>query len=783
MTRSTAIRLALASVVVACTSYAPIALPPPPPPTPTLAPFPTPEFRISHAVEPVRYRARLALGTTSFTGHVELDATLASDVSLFWLHAVGLRMSRARAIRGDITVELEVSPQRDQQLGFRAHAPLAAGAWTIAIDYTGVIHELEPQVDDPPFGLRDRWTFGVFRREVDGATYIASQSEAIYARQIFPCIDEPDRKVPWQLTLDVADGLVAAGNAPIARTTSLGGHRTRVELAETLPLPSYLIAFAVGPFDVVDAGRVRILALRGHAANVATAAKLATLDLATLERWVGVPLPYPKLDLVEVSHPGWGAMENPGLITFDSRLLEDAHPDTTIAHELAHLWFGDIVTPAWWNDIWLNESFATYFAARLDGFAGAIDLDWWARAAAGETNAILPAATTHQLEARTFAPDREIEHGAGVLAALERWLGSDAFLHSVHAYLTAHANGTVTTTDLATAFGPAIADELYAMLDGGWPTLAVTLDCTAKPHVVTTSSTDRAWPLCVAYDRDGKRGEACGTSAEPLELPAHACPRWLLANANARGMYTLRWDSMALDALLARAWKQLTLAEKIYIFDQQSSYAAKLDVLAKLDGERDPRWLDREAALLASVARYVPSDLAAVFAKRAIDRFAATARAADLLDERDAHAVAIIEQVGDPATEAHAKALFERARDLANAGVDLPTILALAMRSDPALADRVFRDLDVSGHDYFHISVEQALGELPSIVDLLARNAARSAKLPSHVVVLLLRNVCDAASRDRVVALLGNKDATDLIDRCISTKQALDSHFRAWLTH
>ncbi|HEY1550500.1 MAG TPA: M1 family aminopeptidase, partial [Kofleriaceae bacterium] len=491
---------------------------------------------------------------------------------------------------------------------------------------------------------------------------------------------------------------------------------------------------------------------------------------------------YPKLDLVEVSHPGWGAMENPGLITFTSTLLEDPHPDNVVAHELAHLWFGDTVTPAWWNDIWLNESFATYFAARLEGFSGSYDLDWWARRANSANNLIVPAATTQQLENHAFAPESEITHGAGVLAALDRWLGSDVFLHVLHEYLAAHVNGTVTTADLATALGSDAGAELRVMIDGGWPAISATLDC---KRVVTTSSRSLAWPICVAYDRDGTRAEACGTTAESFKLPAHACPRWLLGNANARGMYTLQADEPTLDAVVEHGWKQLTLAEKIYVFDLQPTFMPSLDLLAKLDGDLDPRWLDREAAFLVMLERYVPSDLEAAFRKRVIDRFGVAARKVDLATNRNAgdHAVDLIARVGDAETEAHAAALVEHARELAKDWVDVTPILALAMRNNPALADRLFHELGPAIRDIFDNDLEESLAALPSILDVLARDPARTAKLPPYLLTLLLQRVCDVASRVRAVALVGDGPAVAQIDRCIATKQQLDPHFRAWLTH
>src|SRR5262249_44105565 len=187
-----------------------------------------------------------------------------------------------------------------------------------------------------------------------------TQFEAVYARRTFPCFDEPDNKVPWQLTLDVPAKLVAVANSPAASEAPLPGDKKRVEFAPTRPLPSYLVAFGVGPFDIVDAGKtrrgtpVRIVALAHRAADAAFAAKTSAKLIDYLEDYFGSPYPYPKMDMLTIPITvGFGAMENAGLITYtETSLLSDAKASkerhlrwiSVAAHELAHHGFGGLAT-------------------------------------------------------------------------------------------------------------------------------------------------------------------------------------------------------------------------------------------------------------------------------------------------------------------------------------------------------------------------------------------------------------------------------------------------------
>ena len=320
---------------------------------------------------PARYQVSLTVvpGQAAFEGVVDIAVKLVEPTSLIWLNGTELSIREAHARGAGQVFPARVVPGGDDFVGFAFDEKVPAGAARLHVEYAGKISDHD-----------DR---GLFVEDEEGTPYVFSQFESTDARRAFPCFDEPSSKVPWQLTLHVPAGDTALSNTSVLSESKEGPGMKAVHFAETKPLPSYLVAFAVGPFDLVDAGKagkkgtpVRLAVPHGQAAQAAFAAATTPAIIARLEDLFGVPYPYDKLDMVAVPRlVTFGAMENAGLITF-TRAGMLARPEeetpafkirfsSTTTHELGHHWFGDLVTTAWWDDIWLNEAFATWVEAKI----------------------------------------------------------------------------------------------------------------------------------------------------------------------------------------------------------------------------------------------------------------------------------------------------------------------------------------------------------------------------------------------------------------------------------
>ena len=588
-----------------------IAPPPPdaaPVPSTTGAEPPQPTLRLPKNFVPTSYAAKLSIDPAqpTFEGSIVIEGDVRERSSVIWLHGRHLAVHRGTASHGDpyatpamTPMVLTVTPHGEDLLELRTESALEPGTWRLQLDYTGELDTLD--------------TTGAFKEVVAGAPYVYTQFEAIYARRVFPCVDEPDSKVPWKLTLEVPTGQLAVSNTSVERETPIGTGGRRFEFGATKPLPAYLVAFGVGPFDVVPAGTtrtgapIRMITLKGRGAEAAWAAKTTPQLVALLEDWFDMPYPYAKLDLLTIPMTvGFGAMENAGLITYSERLmlLDPQHASwgrrsrwvATAAHELAHQWFGDLVTMAWWDDIWLNEGFANWMEVKI---TSKFEPAWHAelgelamRTSALESDGVISARQVREpIESASDILDVfdgiTYDKGASVLAMFESYVGADLFQRGVREYIKAKAYGTATSADFVAAIskvaGRDLAPAFATFLDQpGAPELAFNLHCGPTPTVELsqqrfvapgspTPTATRPWivPVCVAYDNAGKRAEACTLLDGPtgkLALETKTCPRWVMPNVNGRGYYRTRLTSSQVTALRDEAWPLLSWSERRALF-------------------------------------------------------------------------------------------------------------------------------------------------------------------------------------------------------------------------
>ena len=568
-----------------------------------------PQLRLPTTVAPVSYRAQLQLdpAQTSFSGHIAIQIEVKQSIKIIWLNANHIDVARAALKEDGATLTPKVIPGGDDFIGLAFDSPVKSGTAELELTYTG--------------HLRLQDSSGVFRMEDNGNKYIFTQFEDTDARAAFPCFDEPNYKVPWQLTLTIPKTDAAVSNTPIAKEGT-NGERKVLVFEQTKPLPSYLVAFAVGPFDFVPAGfagkkhiPVRIVTPKGHAADAKYAAEVAATILTRLEDYFGIPFPYEKSDQVAIPVTfGFGAMENAGMVTYAQNiLLANPKRDNTTrqrlcasvaAHELAHQWFGDLVTMDWWNDIWLNEAFATWTEQKI---LAEWKPEWQTRVS--DVNSKLGAETEDTLlSARKIRQEIKTkddisnafdgityQKGAAVIGMFESWVGAPDFRKGVQSYLRKYAFRNASAPEfldaVSAAIGKNIKEPFSTFLNqAGVPLLSIALDChsgTPSLHleqrrslsVGTKDPNSQAWqiPVCVRFGSGETGQSACSLMTDPRsdwKLPTAACPTWVEANNQAVGYYRVAYDGKLLSSLTeGNVSERLSPAERVDLMGNAEALA------------------------------------------------------------------------------------------------------------------------------------------------------------------------------------------------------------------
>jgi len=555
-----------------------------------------PKGQLGGAVTPDHYRLDLEIvpERERFSGEVGIDITIHEPAPVIWLHGNRLEVTEASLTSADgdtIAADYEqVAETGVARLELERVPP--SGAATLHFTYSA------------PF---DTSLEGLYKVVEDEQAYAFTQFEATSARLAFPGFDEPVFKTPFDIEVTAPAGETVVTATPEVSSEAVGEGLVRHEFATTKPLPTYLIAFAVGPLDVVEAEplpptgvRAREIALRG----VAAAGKGDQLEYAlahtagileALERYFGRPYPYRKLDIIAVPDFAAGAMENVGAITYREPLLllGDGEGVSTSrkrryarvhAHELAHQWFGNLVTPKWWDDIWLNEAFATWMGNKavdawrpdegygnltLKGALGVMDND--AMVSARQIRE--PVHSNHDI-ANAF-DGITYRKGGGVLDMFESWLGEQAFRAGVRLHLQRFEHGAADVDDFLQSLAdgaerPEVVDAFSSFLfQPGVPLVSANLQCGADGPSLelqqqrylplgSAGERERTWqiPVCAAFgDGADGRDRLCHLLQQPaatVALPGDNCPAWLMPNADGSGYYRFALDDAGWSGLFER---------------------------------------------------------------------------------------------------------------------------------------------------------------------------------------------------------------------------------------
>jgi aminopeptidase N len=598
--------------------------------------------RLPRTVVPSRYDLTLEpdLDSGAFQGVVEVAIDVVEPVTEIVLNAHELRLDESTLTAADGR-QVEVSKILTDDDAERATLELAEtaerGGWSLRLSFRG---ELNPRLTG---FYRSTYTDQDGNARIIGTTHF----EPTDARRAFPSWDEPDLKAIFAITLIVPEDLAAVSNGPELERESLGDGRIRIRFADTMKMSTYLAAWVVGKLEVTDPADARGVPVRivhapgkGHLTGFAIDASVHSLNW--FADYYGIPYPEAKLDNVAIPDFAQGAMENMGCVTYREQVLlidparstqeEQVGVAETVAHELAHMWFGDLVTMRWWNGIWLNEAFATFMSMlAVDDFRP--DWEIWndfirSRSTALEVDAL---ESTRPIEYEVRSPDDAsgmfdtltYVKGGAVLRMLEQWLGSERFRDGIRRYLRAHAYGNTETHDLWDALEEETGEPVRRIMDAwifqrGYPAISVSVDgdrvrFAQRRFIPSRNDDGTTWPvpLRVRQVNGEERIDSILIEADGAELQLLSPGALVVANAGSSSFVRVWYDDELRSRIVERAMDALSPVERYSLVDDawaavvagDASAGSFLDLVEGLSGETDLRvwqailaglgWLDR----------------------------------------------------------------------------------------------------------------------------------------------------------------------------------------------
>ena len=588
-----------------------------------------PKGRLPAVARPSHYSLTLTINPKQpgFHGHDEISILTTHPLTSLWLHGQNLSVERASVRLADGHTVAARYQQMDPAgvVLLRFTQPLPAGRATLLFDY------------------RARFTHasnGLSRIMQKGNTYAVSQFGTDGARRVFPCFDEPGDKATFSLAINAPQGDVVITNSKVTSKNPTGGGMVHWVFATTAKIPPYLLNLDVGPFDVINMGYIpadrwrhyplalRAIAPKGEAWQMRYALSFTPRLVLALERYFQIGFPFAKLDIIAAPDFAAGERENAGVITLRRRfLLMGPHASLmqrresllAQARELTQQWFGDLVTPQWWNDSGLNEAFAGWMSTKLanwvmpefalsrhtlDGGLKSMDRDQLpsVRAISHRVNNVADANDIYDANTR--------RKGAAILAMFENYVGVEPWQRAVHAFLQRYAGGTATQMDFIATIAtvthhPELIQALRSYLNQpGIPDMSVVTRCSEAPVLTVVQSmyapvglmvSDRQWqaPMCVSDAKGTSRCRMIGRTAD-IHLGS-ICPAYVMPNVHGLGYYRFTYDSRGWDRLL-RAAPKLDAANQITLFaNLQAALGA---------GQIDPRKFFEAVKVLTPSAQW-----------------------------------------------------------------------------------------------------------------------------------------------------------------------------------
>jgi alanyl aminopeptidase len=582
---------------------------------------------------------------TDFSGSVAIDLEVRQTTNGFIFHAEDIELNKVILRNDDTELDYTLEKGEKGRITLTTNNQLKRGSYKLEIDFTTSYNTQ---------------AVGLYRTEADGENYLFTQFEESDARKAFPCFDEPAFKFPYLIKLTVPAEHIAVSNTPVADETTADGWKTYT-FEETKPLPTYLLAIATGPLETVEVPDMpiptRVVTVKGKT-HMADQVMITTpIILDELVNYFGRPYPYKKLDLIAVPEFWPGAMENAGAITFrQSLLLMDQAVSVSqlrrqvsvMAHELAHMWFGDLVTMEWWDDLWLNESFATWMGNKVSHTAypdyglGINSVRSGLGAMVGDARPTAIAIRPPEGETADLLRNIGAIYGKGqaVLSMIENWVGEEAFRQGVVNYVNENAWGNATSSDLWNALSNVSGKNVDSVLgtfivQPGVPLVSVSAGEDNKiilsqrrfsNYEVEVPSQTWQIPINLKYfdGQSVKQKSVLLTEPEQvISLDTKKTPKWIFPNASASGYYRWQVSKDMLVSLMADADEHLNSSERIGLLSNLSALLDAgeikgsdfLQALSLFADDPDPAVIRSLTSSLYKVeSAFTPDELKSVFA-------------------------------------------------------------------------------------------------------------------------------------------------------------------------
>ncbi len=591
--------------------------------------------RLPEIARPEHYSLHLTpnLQTATFAGEETIDITLAQPVNAITLNAIEIKFDRVTVEAGGKTLAAEVSlDPAKQQATFHFPQTLPAGPASLQIKYSGILNN----------ELRGFYLSKTARRN-----YAVTQFEATDARRAFPCFDEPALKASFNVSLTISKGDTAISNTNIVSDTPgpLPGEHT-LRFARTPKMSTYLVAFLVGDFQCLsgesDGVPIRACATPDHVQDGAFALSGAEFFLHYYDVYFGIKYPLPKLDMIALPDFEAGAMENFGAITYrETALLVNPKIASVaaekivavdVAHEMAHQWFGDLVTMNWWNNVWLNEGFATWMENKaVAAWKPQWEMPQDVASTLNQTLNLDAQKVTRTIRATADTPDQINEMFDGitygkagaVLLMVEHYLGEQTFREGVQKYLRAHLYANATAEDFWNAQTEVSHKPVDKIMDSlisqpGEPLLTFGALRDGKVEVEQqrfflnpklTPTSGLLWTLPVCLKSGGETGRDCRILSGPtatLNVPQSPV---FYGNAGGRGYYRALYDSSDYHALVTQVETTLDPVERVTLLGNEwaltradkSTVADFMDLASAVKDDPSPYVIGSVGSAIATI--------------------------------------------------------------------------------------------------------------------------------------------------------------------------------------